>query len=110
PYTEALLSAIPIPDPTALQPRVRLAGEIPSPLNIPKGCRFATRCHRKVGAICDTTPPPDRHGDNGHIISCHIPIEELAKIDTGLNFGVVSAQVVAQARVKKAKPTLSNKT
>ena len=57
PYTEALLSAIPIPDPDIKQTRVRLQGDIPSFFDPPKGCRFSTRCPRRIGEICDTTPP-----------------------------------------------------
>ena len=60
PYTEALLAAVPVPDPTRRARHVRLEGETPSPINVPKGCRFAPRCPRKLGAICDTVPPPDR--------------------------------------------------
>ena len=77
PYTEALLSAAPMPDPTVKTVRIRLEGEIPSPLNVPPGCRFATRCPRKLGALCDDTPPPMRAASETHLIHCHIPIEEL---------------------------------
>jgi peptide/nickel transport system ATP-binding protein len=52
PYTEALLSSIPIPDPDAQQERIRLHGSVPSAVNIPSGCRFHTRCPRKIGEIC----------------------------------------------------------
>jgi peptide/nickel transport system ATP-binding protein len=55
PYTEALLSAIPIPDPDIHQERIRLRS-VPSAVNIPSGCRFHTRCPRKIGAICETRP------------------------------------------------------
>ena len=81
PYTEALLSAIPIPDPDIKQTRVRLEGEIPSVINPPKGCRFSTRCPRHLGEICDTQPPPDIEAAPGHRIRCHIPIEELNKVE-----------------------------
>jgi peptide/nickel transport system ATP-binding protein len=77
PYTEALLSAVPLPDPSASQAPIRLEGEIPSPLDPPSGCRFAGRCPRKVGAICDTEPPPAREAGDGHLIFCHIPLDEL---------------------------------
>ena len=80
PYTEALLSAVPVPDPTAEQRHVRLSGETPSPINVPKGCRFASRCPRKVGAICDDVPPPARKVESGHMILCHIPLDELAAV------------------------------
>lgn len=82
PYTEALLSAVPIPDPTAKQTRIRLKGAVPSALNPPSGCRFHTRCPRRHllpdgGKLCETTTPPWRAADDGHQIFCHIPIETL---------------------------------
>jgi peptide/nickel transport system ATP-binding protein len=80
PYTEALLSAVPIPDPDIKQTRVILEGSIPSPTDLPAGCPFATRCPRKVGAICDDTPPPEQKTASGHRIACHIPMAELAKV------------------------------
>jgi peptide/nickel transport system ATP-binding protein len=81
PYTEALLSAVPVPDPTVRTARIRLEGEIPSPLNVPPGCRFATRCPRKLGAVCDDTPPPARDAGDAHVIHCHIPLERLRRTE-----------------------------
>ena len=81
PYTEALLSAVPIPDPDIKQKRVRLEGEIPSVIDPPKGCRFSTRCPHKIGAICDNEPPPDVEAAPGHRIKCHIPLEDLKKVE-----------------------------
>jgi peptide/nickel transport system ATP-binding protein len=87
PYTEALLSAVPIADPEAEQKDIRLGGNVPSALNPPKGCRFHTRCPRRKemlpdnGKICEEEPPPWRQNGKGHRILCHIPIEELNKID-----------------------------
>ena len=56
-----------------------------SSLQLPSGLvtrfPFATRCPRKVGAICDTTPPPDLKTASGHRIACHIPLEELKRVD-----------------------------
>jgi peptide/nickel transport system ATP-binding protein len=80
PYTEALLSAVPIADPDVHQRRIILEGAIPSPQNRPAGCPFATRCPRKLGAICDTTPPPLRTSSAGHRIACHIELDELRKV------------------------------
>jgi peptide/nickel transport system ATP-binding protein len=77
PYTEALLSAIPIPDPAAEQKSIRLEGAVPSALNPPTGCRFHTRCPRKVGTICETDPPPAVKVADDHTIYCHIPLETL---------------------------------
>ncbi|HKP24210.1 MAG TPA: ABC transporter ATP-binding protein [Dongiaceae bacterium] len=81
PYTEALLSAVPIADPDVHQRRIILEGAMPSPQNRPQGCPFATRCPRKVGAICDTTPPPTQTTASGHRIFCHIPMDDLKKVD-----------------------------
>jgi len=81
PYTEALLSAVPVPDPTVTQKRIRLEGEIGSPLNPRPGCRFAGRCPRKLGTICDTEPPPIREASEGHLIACHIPLERLRQAE-----------------------------
>jgi peptide/nickel transport system ATP-binding protein len=77
PYTEALLSAVPIPDPTVKRTNIRLSGTVPSALDPPTGCRFHTRCPRKVGPICETETPPCRGDKDGHQIYCHIDIEEL---------------------------------
>ena len=80
PYTEALLSALPIPDPDAEQAHIRLYGNVPSAVNIPPGCRFHTRCPRKIGKICETQEPPVQEGPNWHTICCHIPMAELASM------------------------------
>jgi peptide/nickel transport system ATP-binding protein len=80
PYTEALLSAVPVPDPTAEQKRIRLEGAVPSVLNPPSGCRFHTRCPRHSGGeLCDKCVPSPQMTDDGLIIYCHTPIEVLAK-------------------------------
>lgn len=81
PYTEALLSAVPIPDPRAEQKHVRLEGTVPSALNPPAGCRFHTRCPRKLGEICEREEPPWQDAGDGHRIYCHIPLEELRKVE-----------------------------
>ena len=81
PYTEALLSAVSVPDPRVEQKRIRLEGEIPSALAPPPGCRFATRCPRRIGEICDTEPPPEQETASGHRIRCHIPVEALGEVE-----------------------------
>lgn len=81
PYTEALLSAVPVADTRVRKKRIILEGNLPSPLDPPKGCPFASRCPRKIGDICDTTPAPVAEAKSGHTISCHIPTEELAEHD-----------------------------
>ncbi|MBN8640041.1 MAG: ABC transporter ATP-binding protein, partial [Anaerolineae bacterium] len=78
PYTEALVSAIPNPDPTAQDKRIRLEGDLP--VDLPTGCRFHTRCPRKLGAICETEAPPNRDAGDGHMIRCHIPVDELVRL------------------------------
>ncbi len=80
PYTEALLSAVPIADPEITKRKIVLEGNLPSAMNPPKGCPFCTRCHRKIGDICDNKPPQDQLVADRHVIKCHIPIEELSKI------------------------------
>ncbi len=77
PYTEALISAIPSADPQESRKHIRLEGDAPSARNLPTGCRFHTRCPRKIGAVCEQEPPPWRDAGGGHFIRCHIPIEEL---------------------------------
>jgi peptide/nickel transport system ATP-binding protein len=80
PYTEALLSAVPVPDPDAQGTRIVLEGPLPSATEIPRGCPFSGRCPRRIGPICDETPPPTRQISSGHRIVCHIPGEELARL------------------------------
>jgi peptide/nickel transport system ATP-binding protein/oligopeptide transport system ATP-binding protein len=75
PYTEALMSAIPIPDPELRRKRVILTGDVPSPLNPPAGCRFHPRCPLRADlgepAICATDMPPLRDLGAGHLCACH---------------------------------------
>lgn len=81
PYTEALLSAVPIADPEVTKREIVLEGDLPSVMNPPKGCPFSTRCPRKIGEICDNEPPPDQEAAPGHVITCHIPLEELRQVE-----------------------------
>ena len=82
PYTEALLSAAPVPDPDAEPTHIRLEGSVPTLRRAFTGCFFAGRCPRKIGEICDTTPPPTQNGPRGdnHFINCHIPVSELESL------------------------------
>jgi peptide/nickel transport system ATP-binding protein len=85
PYTEALLSAVPIADPEVTKREIVLEGNLPSAMNPPKGCPFCTRCHRRIGDICDNDMPPNQVVADRHVIKCHIPLEELSKIAPVIN-------------------------
>ena len=79
PYTEALMSAVPVPDPDAKPAMIRLPGSVPTLRAEFQGCFFAGRCPRKIGPICDAAPPPALTTlDADHVIYCHIPLDELA--------------------------------
>lgn len=76
PYTQALLSAIPVPDPLAENKRILLEGDIPSPVNPPSGCRFQTRCFEKqrsrpLCTLCDSVQPEWVQVRPGHFVACH---------------------------------------
>ena len=71
PYTQALFSAIPVPDPTIKMNRIVLEGSIPSPVNPPKGCKFHTRC-RNCMECCKETAPEQKEIEPGHFVSCHL--------------------------------------
>ena len=75
PYTKALLSAVPNPDPTAKMDRIKLEGDIPSPANPPKGCRFHTRCPY-AKEVCKHISPEYREVEEGHFAACHLLSEE----------------------------------
>ncbi len=81
PYTEALLSAVPIADTSIEKKRIILEGSLPSVINPPKGCAFHTRCHRKIGDICSSQVPPLVDAGEGHRILCHIPLDEMKAMD-----------------------------
>ena len=71
PYTKALFSAIPVPDPDAKMNRIILSGSIPSPANPPSGCKFHTRCSECMG-ICSQEAPAYREVEPGHFVACHL--------------------------------------
>ena len=81
PYTEALMSAAPVPDPDFNTAMIRLPGAVPTMRAEFEGCFFAGRCPRKIGPICDNTPPPElKEPDGDHVIYCHIPLDELERL------------------------------
>ncbi len=71
PYTQALLSAIPSVDPTKRKQRIILSGDVPSPINLPDGCRFCSRCLNKIDG-CESTEPVLREVSPDHFVSCHL--------------------------------------
>lgn len=72
PYTEALLSAVPIPDPRVKRKRIALQGEVPSPIRPPPGCHFHTRCPIAQHPLCSTEKPELRMTGEGHWVACHL--------------------------------------
>lgn len=84
PYTEALLSAVPIADTSVKRKRIVLTGDIPSAVNPPPGCPFQTRCPRKAQTgsdLCETEMPPFRELEPGHHVKCHLPSEVFAAME-----------------------------
>ncbi|OQM77307.1 dipeptide ABC transporter ATP-binding protein [Manganibacter manganicus] len=89
PYTEALLSAIPIADTSVVKKRVVLDGDIPSAMNPPSGCPFQTRCpykHLVPDNLCETTVPPQKDLGGGHMSLCWLSDDELAKMEPVISF------------------------
>ncbi len=89
PYTGALMSAVPVPDPrlAAVKKRQLLSGDVPSPTNPPPGCRFHTRCW-KAQEICRTDPPQLETKEGGNLAACHFPLtdaEVLERVPTARN-------------------------
>jgi oligopeptide transport system ATP-binding protein len=72
PYTEALLSAVPIPDPTVKRKRIPLIGDVPSPIHPPTGCHFHTRCPIAQHPLCSTEKPELKQCGDGHRVACHL--------------------------------------
>jgi oligopeptide/dipeptide ABC transporter ATP-binding protein len=102
PYTEALLSAVPIPDPDLSDKRERivLQGDVPSPINPPSGCRFHPRC-RYMTDVCREVEPPLTDYGNGHLAACHHPLN----VDKAtLERVTVSERHTPEAADERARP------
>lgn len=78
PYTQALLSSVPVPDPKMKKERIILKGDLPSPVNPPTGCRFHTRCPSCM-EVCKQITPVYREIEPGHQVACHLYDEEIMK-------------------------------
>ncbi|MGL4496935.1 MAG: ABC transporter ATP-binding protein [Beijerinckiaceae bacterium] len=72
PYAEALLSAVPIPDPKVKRKRIMLQGDVPNPIHPPKGCHFHTRCPIRQLPLCSEKTPPLKETSDGHFVACHL--------------------------------------
>jgi peptide/nickel transport system ATP-binding protein len=81
PYTEALLSAVPIADARIKKRKIVLSGEMPSPSAPPAGCPFSTRCPYALGDLCANEPPPVHAFSEAHRIACHLPRERLLAME-----------------------------
>ncbi|GGF64831.1 ABC transporter ATP-binding protein [Paenibacillus albidus] len=80
PYTQALLSSVPVPDPSLKRERIILKGDLPSPVDPPTGCRFHTRCPSCM-EICRRNVPAFREVEPGHEVACHLYDEEMLKLE-----------------------------
>jgi peptide/nickel transport system ATP-binding protein len=94
PYTEALLSAISIPDPMIAQEKIRLEGPVPSPVDPAAGCRFASRCPRRIDGLCDREDPPLHKFSETHRLYCHIPRDELERMKPVIRYAGTDRPVV----------------
>jgi oligopeptide/dipeptide ABC transporter ATP-binding protein len=72
PYTQALISAIPLPQANQPETTTILEGDIPSPIHIPLGCRFHTRCPQKIGPLCEEVEPSSSNISATHTVVCHL--------------------------------------
>jgi oligopeptide/dipeptide ABC transporter ATP-binding protein len=76
PYTGALLSAVPVPDPSSAKKRQILGGDVPSPTNPPPACRFHTRCPKAREGVCDVEEPLLERKEGGNLAACHFPLTD----------------------------------
>ncbi|MDE6075019.1 MAG: dipeptide ABC transporter ATP-binding protein [Clostridia bacterium] len=108
PYTKALFSAVPVPNPHVKMNRIMLKGDIPSPVNPPKGCKFHTRCEHCM-EICSRIAPEYKEVEEGHFCSCHLYNSEedtlrlLAQADENERNEAIAAEKEANKPWNKAK-------
>jgi peptide/nickel transport system ATP-binding protein len=98
PYTEALLSALPVPDIDVVQGEIRLGGTVPSATEVPTGCRFHTRCPRCLGELCVRQEPPWQAVGPSHWIYCHISAAELTAVQVSILDGRLGLDNKAASR------------
>ena len=101
PYTEALLSAVPIADARIVKRKVLLSGAVPSPSKPPPGCPFSTRCPYVMPGLCDEDLPPHQDFGAGHVIACHLPRDTLLAMEPII---VIEPQGRPAASMPQAEP------
>ncbi|MDE7162874.1 MAG: dipeptide ABC transporter ATP-binding protein [Clostridia bacterium] len=113
PYTKALFSAVPVPNPHVKMNRIMLKGDIPSPVNPPKGCKFHTRCEHCM-EICSRIAPEYREVEEGHFCSCHLynsaedTARLLAQAEENERNEAIAAEKEANKPLNKAKAKVTN--
>ena len=102
PYTKALFSAIPVPDPNVKMDRIVLEGSIPSPANPPKGCKFHTRCNQCM-KICEKAQPLYKEVEPGHFCACHLYNNTEEQIEAEKEYDRVAAEEALEEQKRKKK-------
>jgi len=113
PYTEALLSAIPIADTSVEKKHIVLEGDIPSAMDPPSGCPFQTRCPRKAqvdGDLCEREVPPMRELASGHFVKCHLAASVLDAMEPVIVLGENKTAKTAIAKALPSKKTTARKS